>query len=70
MPNLKNQHPDLNLGPTDHQATTEPLCYAGLLILNGTEWKIILSGWGRGIKAVYTQIRTRDTQIIRSPRNH
>jgi len=70
LPKLKNQHPDLNWGPTDYQANTEPLCYAGLLILIWTEWIFILNGWGRGIKSVFTQIQTQDTQIMRQPLNH
>ena len=30
----KKSNPDSNWGFIDHQANTEPLCYAGLLILN------------------------------------
>jgi len=58
------------LGPTDHRANIELLCYAGLLILDWTGCIFILAGWGRGIDSVYTQIQTRDTQIMRRPLNH
>ena len=40
MPRLKNQH-------LDYEATTEPLCYVGLLSLIGSEWIFILNGWGK-----------------------
>ena len=65
MPRLKNQHLDSNSGHPHNQASNVPLCYADLLILNRTEWIFILNGWGRGIKTVYTQVRTRDTHITR-----
>ena len=45
-------NPDSNSRHTDYQATTEPLSQAGLLLLYRTEWTVILTGWGRGLKAV------------------
>ena len=38
MPRLKNQH-------LDYEATTEPLCYVGLLTLLGSEWIFILNNF-------------------------
>jgi len=49
----------------DPQITKQTLKHCAMLACLFVYCIFILTGWGRGIKSVYTQIRTRDSQITR-----
>ena len=64
-------NPDSNSGHTDYQATSVPLSQAGLLIFYRTEWTVILTGWGRGLKAVLQKSTPRfEFRTHRLPGHH